>query len=798
MSLVVSGLVVGAVFAIAACGLVVTYSTSGIFNFAHGALGMFCAYVYWDLRVNNAHRWPLLPRGHWPAPLALVFVLLVFAPLLGALLHRVVISGLRDAPELAKLVVPISVLLAFISLANWIWKPGVPHTIPPFFGADHKVTVFGAVLLWHDLTILAVAIALAIGLRLLLHRTRTGVAMRAVVDDRSLLELTGGRPDRLSRVSWMIGVSLSALAGILITPFQGGSLSTTLLTLLVINAFAAAMFGRLRNLPLTFVGAVVLGLATRMAFGRPSGLMPPSFDWRDNLRLAVPMILLFVVLLALPQDRLRGAVVLRAPERFTVPSVKGALVAAAGLEISIFLLSRIMQPAPLIMLSDAIAAAIIILSLVLLVGYAGEISLATMALAAVGGIVLFHHVGHDASDRAGPIAYLIAMVVTALIGAAIALPALRLRGLYLALATAAFSLGVEQLLFKELTASRRIYPMTLIVLVTVGLGTAWRLMRSRGIRGAALGLAVGGAVVALAASNRWLQRERWSPIFPNGNLSVPRPRLFGIDFTPQANFLILLSTVCGVLGVLLVVLRRGAYGRQLMALKNSPAACATLGMDVIRLKLSVFMLSSAIAGLGGCLFAQEIGSVTADRFSIFESMTMLMLLVVAGAGYVSGGIAAGLLYGAAFGSLQAVFTELAASHPAFHGPLGWVAQFTTVLPALIGISLGRNPSGFLHDAFATWAPMIRRARPLFAGVLAVEMVIWLLALRHTINGWGFVILTAAVVVGAPRLAPFVAPSAYGRARRDAPPLELVGITRPFTIDDRVRLDRALDLGDAPT
>ena len=93
-----------------------------------------------------------------------------------------------------------------------------------------------------------------------------------------------------------------------------------------------------------------------------------------------------------------------------------------------------------------------------------------------------------------------------------------------------------------------------------------------------------------------------------------------------------------MLGVLMIALRRSAYGRRLTAMKNSPAACATLGMNVVRLKLSVFMISAAIAGLGGCLFAQEIGAVTGDRFSLFESMTMLMLLVVAGAGYVSGGL----------------------------------------------------------------------------------------------------------------------------------------------------------------
>ena len=118
MEILVSGLITGAVFAIAASGLVVTYSTSGVFNFAHGALGMLCAYVYWDLRVNDHHTWPLLPKGRWPAPLALVAVLGVFAPLLGAVIHRFVVRGLRDTPELVKLVVPISMLLASIALAG--------------------------------------------------------------------------------------------------------------------------------------------------------------------------------------------------------------------------------------------------------------------------------------------------------------------------------------------------------------------------------------------------------------------------------------------------------------------------------------------------------------------------------------------------------------------------------------------------------------------------------------------------------------------------------------------------------
>src|SRR5712691_5282862 len=504
MNLLINGLITGAVFAIAASGLVVTYSTSGVFNFAHGALGMLCAYVYWDLRVNDSHTWPLLPKGAWPASLALAFVLLVFAPLVGALLYRVVIRGLQGTSEIVKLVVPISVLLATIGLANWVWKPTDSHSIQPFFGADHNVTVFGVVLLWHDLTILLVAVALAIGLRVLLYRTRVGVSMRAVVDDLPLVELNGARPDRVSLVSWMIGVALSALAGILITPFQGGSLSSTLLTLLVINAFAAAMFGRLRNLPLTFVGAVVLGFATRMAFERPTGLMPKSFDWGGNLRLAVPMILLFVVLLVLPQDRLRGAVAHRSRERFSLPSMSDAYFGGVVFVVAIFMLSRIMSPSAILPLSDAIAASVILLSLVLLVGYAGEVSLATMALAGIGGTVFFHHVGHDASSRAGITAFLIAIVATALVGAAIAMPALRLRGLYLGLATAAFSLGVEQMVFKEYAAERRIYPATLLLLGAFALGAVYRGFRSHHVRGAFVVAVGSGAVIAIAATNPWL------------------------------------------------------------------------------------------------------------------------------------------------------------------------------------------------------------------------------------------------------------------------------------------------------
>jgi hypothetical protein len=201
-----------------------------------------------------------------------------------------------------------------------------------------------------------------------------------------------------------------------------------------------------------------------------------------------------------------------------------------------------------------------------------------------------------------------------------------------------------------------------------------------------------------------------------------------------------------------------------------------------------------VAGLGGCLFAQEIGAVTGGRFSLFESMTMLMLLVVAGAGYVSGGFAAGLLYGAVFVTLQSIFAKLAHDYSAFHGPLFWLAQFTTVLPALIGIGLGRSPSGFLDDSFRSWGRLIRAATPVFVAGVAIEMVAWLLAFQHIISNWDFVFATAALVLLLPGVGAAVdARQTSLSLEGDNTPLELIGIDRPFTADDLQQINSGAGL-----
>ena len=309
------GLVTGAVYGIAASGLVLTYTTSGIFNFAQGAMAMLAAFTYWQFRYG----W------NWPAPLALFAVLVVLAPLMGMILYVGIMRGLRQTSDVTKIVVTIGIMLGLIALAQWIWSPGVPRTDGLFFG---NTAVQGAGRLRHRPRGHRPGLRRAHRrrVRLLFTSTRTGVAMRAVVDNPALLQLNGGRPERLAAFSWALGGALAALAGILITPISGGTLDVHVLTLLVLDAFAAAMFGRLRSIWLTFAGALVLGLASTYVLG----YFPESWSWASNFRIALPMIMLFVVLIVLPQDRLRGATLLRTRERFTVPTMRSAVTWGAS------------------------------------------------------------------------------------------------------------------------------------------------------------------------------------------------------------------------------------------------------------------------------------------------------------------------------------------------------------------------------------------------------------------------------------------------------------------------------------
>src|SRR6478609_5339956 len=422
VSFTILGLFTGAAYAIAASGLVLTYTTTRVFNIAHGAFGMVMAFTFWDFSQ----------RQGMPTWLALVLVLGVVAPGTGWLVQRFVTRGLGEGPVSVSLVGTVGLFVGLIGLAQYILPPA-PRTLPPFL-PDKGVEIGDTYVTAHQIITIALSAVVAGLLYLLLNRTRIGTAMRASVDNPVLLRLFGGNPDRVASLSWAIGISLAALAGILLTPVIG--LSYFDLTLLVINAYAAAMLGRLSSLPLTFVGAMGLGILQSFAVA-----YLPTEGFLSGLRAVVPALFLFVVIILMPQAQLRiGQVkgIVSAP----LPSTTRSVVCGAALLGVVAVLTVSMSDANLLLLGTAATYAMVMLSLVLLTGYGGHVSLAQFTFAGVGALA------YAKLEEPNLYGLFLSAAIAALVGALVALPVLQLTGLYLALSTLAFGVLMDKLVFQ--------------------------------------------------------------------------------------------------------------------------------------------------------------------------------------------------------------------------------------------------------------------------------------------------------------------------------------------------------------
>jgi len=593
LSYSIVGLVTGCIYALTATGLVVTYTTSGIFNFAHGAIGMMAAFSYWQLTV----------AWGWPAWLALPAVLLVGAPLFGGLVERVLIRPLRGAAADLSIVITLGLLLFLLGVANIVWKPTEARVLPPFLKDVSPITIGTLTVTMNQVLIVVVAIAVALALRVLFSRTRLGIAMRGVVDDPDLAAMAGASPARVQQMSWALGASLAALAGILLAPLV--TLNIITLTLLVINGYAAALFGRLKNLPRTAVGGLALGLLVAYAKGYfpVDGLLP-------RIQPALPMLFLLLMLVISPPARLRTAT-LSGSYVPTVPGLRESLVVGTGFVVLAAFFARTLSDANLLIGGKALTLAIALLSLVLLTGYGGLASLAQLTFVGLGAFVM------GTWGDGSLLGVLLAVLVTAAVGAAVALPTLRLRGLYLALATFAFATAMDTVFFEN----------------EIGSG---------------------------------------------GSRPVPRLELpFVPTQSDQAFFMVCaVAFVACSIGVLAI--RRGRYGRQLTALNDSPAACATLGVNVNYTKLAVFAVSAGIAGLAGALFGGLRGGISPGDFTALGSLALLLSLRIGGVSTVTGALF-GALTVSLFPTLQDQFPD--------------IPQLAYLLTGLAAVSIGRDPDG---------------------------------------------------------------------------------------------------------
>jgi branched-chain amino acid transport system permease protein len=637
LSFTVLGIVFGAVYGVLAIGLVVTYNTTGVFNFAQGAVGMVAAFSYWELWQN----------AHWPFLLAIAFIVFVEAPILGLIVEFVLFRRIHGATVERSLMVSLGLLVILLGVATIFWSsPDTIRAVPPFFtqsdGTVLSVRLFGTngvTLQYQQIMIVVVTAVVGVGLGFFLRRARLGVAMRAVVDDPELVALAGAKPYRLSQMGWMLGFMLAAVAGVLIAPLVGQTgLTSTQLTLLALNGFAAAVFGRLRSLPMTFVGALILGLLTYYAQGYLPGHINAGLA--AVLVEVVPVVFLFLVLLVIPAARLApaGRLALR-----PVPRVVTARQSAAGAVLLVALmvvLAATVGTTALSTLSQGLALGIVGLSLVLLVGFAGQVSLCQLTFMGIGAFTMGKTLGGDSWWG-----LLLAVVVSGAVGALVALPTLRLRGLYLALATLAF-----------------------------------------------------GAVMYSAFF------DNSSVISDGTQINVGRLRLPFMSTVGNQAELIEVAVAAALCAMLVGLVRRSAYGRRLVAMSDSPAAFAMVGLNAVRTKVIVFSLSAAMAGLGGVFYAGQQGGIGATDVQYIGSLTLLLFVAIWGIRTLTGALLGGMTAAA----LPVLQTHLPTSLADLVG-----------LAAGIGIVLlARHPEGVLG---MTWLTDLVREREVEPAVIEREV-----------------------------------------------------------------------------
>ena len=275
---------------------------------------------------------------------------------------------------------------------------------------------------------------------------------------------------------------------------------------------------------------------------------------------------------------------------------------------------------------------------------------------------------------------------------------------------------------------------------------------------------------------------------------MPRPDFFGINFkSNQSAMLILLAISFTLIALFLIRLKRSTYGRQLSAMKDSPAASATLGLNMLRLKLSVFTLAAAIAGFGGALHASNLRAIQEDApFTVFEGLGLFMLTVVGGIGYVSGALIGGILYGTAFIVMGDFWAKLSTDWNSFNWLFTFVHDFFLFLgPAVAGIGLGRNPNGIASQIFDGFRVLGQReSRRVLTIMITIITSVWILRVSNLIDGWTFLLLSLPILL----ISTLIADKRSNLEEAETRNWELLGINTEISMEDEAFLDQMLDLG----
>jgi ABC-type branched-subunit amino acid transport system ATPase component/branched-subunit amino acid ABC-type transport system permease component len=550
----VLGLGLGAVFTLLGQSIVLVHRGSGVLNFAAGAIGMFGAYVYYKLDLSAG----------WPWPLAMA-VALVSAAAIGCLMHLVVLRRLWHASVTAKIVATLGLMTILMAIANLAFAPNGLTTSVPSLLPNSTVHLTGTSSVGLNQILLAViGVVLTGGLVAMQRFTRFGLATSAVAENPLVASSMGWSPDVVATATWALGSAIAAFGTILIAPITGMSVET--LTLLVIPALAAALVGRFESFLMTLLGAMLIGVAESEVswYVRSPG-------WTE----AAPLIVIVLVLGA--QGRLLPS---RSDTRQRLASVGPGKVGMAGIIWFALGLALVLMISEtwLSAVTTSLVTAVLVLSVVVVTGYAGQLSLCQMAF---GGVAAY--LAAVFSIQAGAplwLAMILAIVATIIIGVIVAIPVIRTRGSNLAIVTLALATVIDQLVINNTWATH-----------VIAVGT------------------------------------------------LPDLRLFGADFNGlffPRSYAVLVFVVFVAATLVVANLRRSGTGRRLLAVRGNERAAAAMGISVPGAKLYAFGVAAGVAATAGVLLEAQFTSPDFSFFTVLGSIDTALYAVLGGVGWASG------------------------------------------------------------------------------------------------------------------------------------------------------------------
>ncbi len=569
----VSGALRGLTIGVFAVGVILLYRSSRIINFALGELGALCAAIFVRLTIN--YHWNFFPA------LALT---IVAGSILGGLLELALVRRLGKGPKVTLTVATIGAAQLFLFIQSVLPNISAYSKFPIAFTKRWKI---GDVVIRSEHVVAIVTFPVIVAaLAIFLTRTKHGTAVRAAADNPDAARLAGISVKRVSFIVWAIAGGLAAVTTVLNAPLANSTVASTgqIGPGILLRTLTVAVVAGMSSMTVAMAAGIALGVVEAVVFYNN-----PTDPGRINALLFV--VVLVAVLVTSARSRSLGA-----RERFSfaprtrpIPSslqnrwlirhhtrIGGVVALLVAIAVPVL----VTAPSRQFLYSQILLMALIALSLTVLTGWAGQLSLGQFALVGLGGVTAYTLFENQIQF---PVGVLVGMIVSAAAAAVVGLPALRMRGLFLAIST-----------------------------------------------------------LALAVAAPWILERSIFHTHGQSTAVMPRPVIGSFSLAPQRTYYYVCLAALAVAIVAMARMRRSGIGRVLLAVRDNEQSAAAMGLSPTRVKLFAFAVSGALAGLAGGLMVGLLQQFTTDRFSAVGSLQIVAIAVVGGLASIAGAVVGAL------------------------------------------------------------------------------------------------------------------------------------------------------------